>query len=57
MVSVTIQPSDDRPGAYLEVSREKALRRGRPHPPYEEMVIEELTDEEAEAFWEAINDL
>jgi hypothetical protein len=26
-------------------------------PPYQEMVIAELTDEESEAFWAAINDL
>jgi hypothetical protein len=54
---VSVQPADDRPGASLEVSREEVLRRGRPLPPLEEMVIEDLTDEEAEAFWVAINDL
>jgi hypothetical protein len=44
-------------GASRELSREEVLRRGRPFPPYEEMVIAELTDEESEAFWAAINDL
>jgi hypothetical protein len=39
------------------VSREEVLCRGRPLPPLEEMVIEDLTDEEEEAFWAAINDL
>jgi hypothetical protein len=56
-VSVTVRPSDDRPGASRELSREEVLRRGRPFPPYREMVIAELTDEESEAFWAAINDL
>ena len=54
---MSVQPADDRPGASLEVSREKQLGRGRPFPPYAEMVIEDLTDEESEAFWAAINDL
>ena len=57
LVSVSVQPSENRPGASLEVAREEALRRGRPFPRYEEMVIEELTDEESEAFWAAIIDL
>jgi hypothetical protein len=56
-VSVSAQPADDRPGASLEVSREEVLRRGRPLPPLEESAIEDLTDEEWQAFWDAINDL
>jgi hypothetical protein len=43
--------------ASLEVSREEHLRRGRPLPPREEMAIEDLTDEEWEVFWAAINEL
>jgi hypothetical protein len=38
----------------LEVAPEELLARGRPLPPYEDMVIEELSDEEAESFWVAI---
>jgi hypothetical protein len=56
-VSVNVEPSDDDPGASHQMSREEALRRGRPFPPYEDMVIAELTDEESEAIWAAINDL
>jgi hypothetical protein len=42
------------PGKTLEVAPEELLARGRPFPPYEDMVIEELSDEEAESFWAAI---
>lgn len=36
------------------VTREEYLSRGRPLPPMEEMVIEDLTPEEAKAFLEAL---
>lgn len=39
----------------LEVAVEDALRRARPLPPYPEMVIDDLTEDEAEAFFEAVN--
>ena len=39
-----------------EETPEQILARARPLPPHEEMVIEDLTDEEAEAFWAAINE-
>jgi hypothetical protein len=39
----------------LELPVEELLRRGRPLPPHEEMVIEDLTDEEGLAFFEAVN--
>lgn len=39
----------------LEIPVEEALRRARPLPPYPEMVIEDLTGEEAEAFFAAAN--
>ena len=35
-------------------TRDELLARARPFPPYEEMVIEGLTDEEEEAFLKAI---
>ena len=56
-MSVTVQPADGRPEAPRALTREEYLARGRPLPALEEMVIEDLTDEEAEAFWAAINDL
>lgn len=48
---------DEKPGGSLEVSREELLRRAKPFPTYGEMVIEELTDREADAFWSAINEM
>ncbi|HZJ50882.1 MAG TPA: hypothetical protein VFF07_08520 [Actinomycetota bacterium] len=38
----------------LELPVEELLRRARPHPPYGEMVIDDLTKEEAEAFLDAV---
>jgi hypothetical protein len=55
-----VQHADDEgrrrrsPGKPPEVTPAELLARGRPFPPYEDMVIEELSDEEAEAFWAAI---
>jgi hypothetical protein len=54
---MTVQPAGSRPEAPRALTREEYLARGRPLLPLEEMVIEDLTDEEAEAFWAAINDL
>jgi hypothetical protein len=45
---IKIEPS-------LELSREELLRRAKPMPPLEETAIPDLTDEEWEAFWTAIN--
>jgi hypothetical protein len=39
------------------VSRDELLRVAKPFPTYEEMVLEELTDQEADAFWAAINEM
>lgn len=38
----------------LELPVDELLRRKRPHPPYGEMVIEDLSPEEAEAFLAAV---
>lgn len=38
----------------LELPVEDLLRRARPHPPYGEQVIDDLTAEEAEAFLAAV---
>ena len=58
LVCVTIQPSDDRrrelPRA---LTREEYLARGRPLPPLEETAIDDLTDEEWQAFWDCISSL
>ncbi len=42
------------PNESLELDVEELLRRGKPHPPYGEQVIEDLTPEEAEAFLAAV---
>jgi hypothetical protein len=42
------------PSESLELPVEELLRRGRPLPPYDEMVIDDLTPEEAEAFLAAV---
>ncbi len=39
--------------ASLELPVEELLRRAKPHPPYGEDVIDDLTPEEAEAFLDA----
>jgi hypothetical protein len=54
-MSVQYANEPDRSGS-LEVSREELLRRGRPLPSYEDMVIDDLPEDEAEAFWAAINE-
>lgn len=52
---MSTQPTDDREGGRLP-SREQMLARGRPFPPYEEMRIDGLSDEQEEAFHRAIAD-
>ena len=42
-------------GPSMELSVEALLRRARPLPPHEEMVIDDLTLEEGEAFLQAIS--
>jgi hypothetical protein len=55
---MSVQHADEEgrpsPGKSLEVAPEELLARGRPFPPYKDMVIAELSDEEAESFWAAI---
>ncbi len=50
---LTPQP-ESTPNESLELPVEEFLRRGKPHPPYGEQVIEDLTPEEAEAFLAAV---
>lgn len=47
------QPTDDS-GERRLPTREEILSRAKPFPPYAEMVIDGLTDEEEEAFLKAI---
>ncbi|MCU1495560.1 MAG: hypothetical protein JWO62_3324 [Acidimicrobiaceae bacterium] len=37
-------------GANLELSVEELLRRGRPFPPHEEMLIDDLSEDDGAAF-------
>ena len=39
---------------HLELSVEELMRRARPLPPHDEMVIEDLTEEEGAAFLAAV---
>lgn len=41
-------------GESLELRVEELLRRARPLPPHEEMVIDDLTEEEGAAFLAAL---
>lgn len=40
---------------HLELPVEELLKRARPLPPHEEMIIEGLTEEEGQAFFDAVN--
>ena len=57
-VSIAIEMSNDAAPVHhtesLELPVAELLRRARPLPPLEEMVIDDLTDEEAEAFLAAL---
>lgn len=48
------EPVPRRHEECLEFSVEELLRRARPLPPRDATVIDDLTDEEAAAFFEAI---
>ncbi len=41
-------------GEHLEVPVEEVLRRAKPYPAREELLIDDLTDDEESGFWEAI---
>lgn len=45
-----------QPGATLERTRQEVLDRARPLPPDEQSVIDQLTDDEARRFLDAILD-
>jgi len=50
---VSTQAPDNR-DEHLELPVEELLRRARPLPPHDEMVIEDLSEEEGAAFLAAI---
>lgn len=54
MASVSAKPVKVEPS--LELPRDELLRRAKPMPPLEETAIPDLTKEEWEPFWAAIND-
>lgn len=43
-----------QPDEGLELPVQELLRRGTPHPPYGDQVLDDLTPEEAEAFLDAV---
>ena len=47
-----VHPSN---GQSLELPVEELMRRARPLPPHEDMVIDDLTEEEGEAFLAALD--
>jgi hypothetical protein len=51
---VSTHESDNSGQRDLELPVEELLRRARPLPPHDEMVIEDLTEEEVAAFLEAV---
>lgn len=52
---MSTQPTNaGRTGQHLELPVDEVLRKAKPYPPRDELVIEDLTDEEEDAFWEAI---
>jgi hypothetical protein len=52
-VSTQSSATDEPP--HLELPVEELLRRARPLPPGDEMVIEDLSSEEGEAFLAAVD--
>ena len=54
MIPVSTHASDDGETPDLALPVKELLRRVRPLPPHDEMVIEDLTEEEGVAFLEAI---
>lgn len=51
---MSAHPANNSGQEHLETSVEELLRRARPLPDHDEMVIEDLTPEEGEAFLVAI---
>ena len=56
LVSMTSQPIEPKQDGCLELSVEELIRRARPLPPHEEMVIGDLSEDEGTAFLAALGD-
>jgi len=52
---VSTYRADNSEAQHLELPVEELLRRARPLPPHDEMVIEDLTEEEGAAFLAAVD--
>jgi hypothetical protein len=50
LIAVATNRADSPEEQHLELPVEELLRRARPLPPHDEMVIEDLSAEEGEAF-------
>lgn len=56
-VTMSTQPvSESEAGKHLELTVEDLLRRARPLPPHDVMVIDDLDDEEGMAFLAALEE-
>jgi hypothetical protein len=51
---VTSEPVEAKWGESLELPVEELLRRARPLPPHEQMALDDLSEEEGEAFLAAL---
>lgn len=51
---MSTEPVQPRPSESVELPVEELLRRGRPLPPHDAMVIDDLTEEEGAAFLAAL---
>jgi hypothetical protein len=56
MIAVSTNPAgpEQAAGEHRELPVEELLRRARPLPPYDEMVIEDLSEDEGVAFLDAL---
>jgi hypothetical protein len=54
-VTVSTHRADNSDEQHLELPVEELVRRARPLPPHDEMVIEDLTEEEGAAFLAAVD--
>jgi hypothetical protein len=52
---VATHRADDTEGQHLELPVEELLRRARPLPPHEDMVIEDIDEDEGAAFLAAVD--
>lgn len=51
---MSTEPVPSRAGHHMELPVEELLRRARPLPPHEEMVIDDLSEKEGAAFLAAL---